>query len=520
MAKTKKTKEKSLESILFDCRNTLRGKVSSLTNRDAVMGLVFLKFAGDKFEKRRSEIKEQYGDIPTFLEKPSFYLSENVFYLRENCRWSEIVKNAGAKDIANKIDQAMADIETDNSPLKGALLQKFYANLGLDPKVIKSLIDDINQISEEKFKEKDLIGTVYEYFMRNFAYDSKQEKGEFYTPKCIVDLIAELIEPFQGRIYDPCCGTGGMFVQSVKFVEAHNGNKMDIAVYGQEENPDTYRLAKQNLAIRGISCDLGDRNASSFLDDRHEDLKVDYIMANPPFNLKKWRDPNDLLNDPRWSGYGIPPVSNANYAWILHMLSKLDVTDGIAGFLLANGALSSPEELAIRTQLIENDKVEAIIVLPREMFYLTDISVTLWIINNNKKASSLNGRQVRNRENEILFVDLRTWNKLHDDNKAVVFNDEIIQKVKKIYNDWQSLNCPEKYEQPELYRSVKKSEIIERGYTLVPSKYIEFVDKDLDINYEEEMSRIQKEMQEILNKEQKSQDLLKSAFEGIGYAIK
>lgn len=517
--KSKKKKEKGLESILFDCRNTLRGKVSSLTNRDAVMGLVFLKFAGDKFEKRRNEIKEQYGDIPTFLEKPSFYLSENVFYLREHCRWSEIVKNAGTNDIANRIDQAMADIEDDNKPLQGALLQKFYANLGLETRVIKSLIDNVNQITEERFQEKDLIGTVYEYFMRNFAYDSKQEKGEFYTPKCIVDLIAELIEPFKGRIYDPCCGTGGMFVQSIKFVEAHNGNKCDISVFGQEENPDTYRLAKQNLAIRGISCDLGDKNASSFTDDRHKDLKVDYIMANPPFNLKKWRGEDELTSDPRWSGYGTPPTSNANYAWILHMLSKLDTSDGIAGFLLANGALGSPEEYEIRRNLIENDKVEAIFILPREMFYLTDISVTLWIINNNKKSRTLNGRQVRNRENEILFVDLRTWCNLHDDNKAVVFDDEIIQSAKKIYTDWQNPNCPEKYEKPELFKSVKKSKIVEKGYTLVPSKYIEFVDKDLEINNEAEMTKIQQELQNIMNLEKTSQTMLINAMEGAGYAI-
>lgn len=518
--KTKKTKEKSLEDILFDCRNSLRGKVEQADNRNAVMGLIFLKFAGDKFEARRKQIIEQYGDVPVFLEKPSFYLSENVFYLKETCRWSYIVKHASDNDIANIIDQAMNDIEDDNKPLKGALPQKFYTGIRVETKTIKSLIDNVNQISEERFHEKDLIGRVYEYFLQNFAIDERKEKGEFYTPKCIVDLIAELIEPYHGRIYDPCCGSGGMFVQSLKFVEAHNGNKMDISVYGQESNPGTYRLAKMNLAIRGISCDLGEKNASSFTEDLHKDLKVDYIMANPPFNLKDWRGADELTTDPRWSGYGTPPVSNANYAWILHMLSKLDCENGIAGFLLANGALGSPDEYEIRKNLIENDKVEAIFVLPREMFYSTPISVTLWILNNNKRKRTLNNRELRNRENEILFVDLRTWNNVIYEKSYVMFDEELIQKIKKIYTDWQSPNCPEKYEQPELYRSVKKSEIIQKGYTLVPSKYIEFVDKDLNINYEEEMSKVQKEMQDILNKEQKSIELIKSAFEGIGYAIK
>lgn len=518
--KAKKKKEKTLEDILFDCRNTLRGKVESADNRNAVMGLIFLKFAGDKFETRRKAILEKHGDVPAFLEKPSFYLSENVFYLKETCRWSYIVKNASANTIANILDQAMSDIENDNESLQGALPQKFYTGLRVETKTIKTLIDDINKISEERFHEKDLIGRVYEYFLQNFAIAERTEKGEFYTPKCIVDLIAEIIEPYHGRIYDPCCGSGGMFVQSLKFIEAHNGNKMDISVYGQESNPGTYRLAKMNLAIRGISCDLGEHNGSSFTDDQHKDLKADYIMANPPFNLKNWRDPNDLLTDARWSGYSTPPVSNANYAWILHMLSKLDVTNGIAGFLLANGALGSPDEVEIRKQLIENDKIEAIFVLPREMFYSTDISVTLWVVNNNKKARTLNGRQLRDRQNEILFVDLRTWNNLIYEKSYVMFDETIIQQVKQIYNNWQSIDCPEKYEQPELYRSVKKSEIKEKGYSLVPSKYVEFVDRDLNINYEEEMSRIQKEMQDILNKEQQSQNMLRSAFEGIGYAIK
>src|SRR5699024_10066804 len=250
-------------------------------------------------------------------------------------------------------------------------------------------------------------------FLQSYAVASSKEDGEFYTPACVVELIAELIEPYSGTVYDPCCGSGGMFVQSVKFVERHHGNKLNVSIVGQEKNPDTRRLAKMNLAIRGISYDLGAKaigESSTFTDDQHKDRKVDFIMANPPFNLKNWRTENELLSDARWSGFEVPPKSNANYAWILHMLSKLDVTNGVAGFLLANGALNSDGvEYEIRKKLIERDKIEAIIVLPRDMFYTTNISVTLWIMNNNKKERTLNNRQVKDRTNEILFVDLRTW---------------------------------------------------------------------------------------------------------------
>jgi type I restriction enzyme M protein len=308
-----------------------------------------------------------------------------------------------------------------------------------------------------------------------------------------------------------------MFVQSLKFVEAHGGNTTNISVYGQESTPSTFQLAKMNLAIRGISHNLGVKPASSFTDDQHKDLKVDYIMANPPFNLKKWRAPDELTTDPRWSGYAVPRDSNANYAWILHMLSKLDVTDGIAGFLLANGALGDTDEFAIRKQMIENDKVEAIIVLPREMFYSTDISVTLWILNNNKKDNAK--RKFRNRTGEILFVDLRTWNSNIYEKSFVQFSPEQITAVKKIYSNFQSVDCPEIYEQAELYRKVKLDEIREKDYSLVPSQYIEFIDHDLEIDHEQEMLRIQKDLKELMQREKQSQSQLANAFKNLGYGI-
>jgi len=323
-------------------------------------------------------------------------------------------------------------------------------------------------------------------------------------------------------VYDPCCGTGGMFIQSRKFVEKHQGNLTEVSIYGQEKTDTTYRLARMNLAIRGISANIGQKEGSTFTIDQHKDLRADYIMANPPFNLKGWREENELLEDPRWNGYEIPPVSNANYAWILHMLSRLSV-NGVAGFLLANGALSaSGEEYKIRKQLIENDKIEAIIVLPREMFFYTDISVTLWIVTHNKKQRNItrDGQPVilRDRSNEILFVDLRTYNTDRSPEKTVVFSEETIKFVKQIFQSWQAPNYQQIYKDvPELCKSVKKSDLID--YSLVPSKYIEFIDHDLEINYEEKMKEIQRNMKKLMHEEIETHDMLIKAFEGIGFKI-
>ena len=535
-----KTKEVSLETVLWNCRVALRNIGSLEKKRDAVIALAFINFASVKFERRRQEIIAQYGDIPVFLEKVSFYNAENVYYLEEHCRWSYIVKNAGADDIAVKIDKAMADMEAKNPPLKGALPQQLFVTLNADKSALKSLIDEVNKITEERFKEEDLIGRVYEYFLQNYAASGTKEDGEFYTPACVVELISELIEPFDGTVYDPCCGSGGMFVQSMRFVDMHKGNRKKVSVVGQESNADTWRLAKMNLSIRGISCDLGEKNASTFTEDLHKDRKVRYIMANPPFNLKKWRGEDELKDDPRFKGWpAMPPVSNANYAWILHMLSKLDESDGIAGFLLANGALnagaegdeeSERSEYLIRKELLTRDKVEAIIVLPRDMFYTTDISVTLWILNNNKKAHELNGRHLRDRTNEVLFVDLRRWDENSEEcvldknkkKKKTVLSRAQIEKVRDLYFAWQSVNKGLYKDVPEYCKSVTldgENGIRANNYNLTPSKYIEFIDHDLDIDYPTEMARIQKEMKEVIEHEKQSQQLLIKAFEGIGYGI-
>ena len=344
---------------------------------------------------------------------------------------------------------------------------------------------------------------------------------------------------------DPCCGSGGMFVQSLKFVDRHNGNRQKVSIIGQESNPDTWRLCKMNLAIRGIAHNLGDTNASTFTNDLHKDKTVDYIMANPPFNLKGWRAEDALTDDPRFmrAGYSVmPPVANANYAWILHMFSKLDVNHGVAGFLLANGALNIGDaEGTLRREILERDRVEAIIVLPRDMFYTTDISVTLWIVNMNKKAGTVNGRQLRDRTHEVLFMDLRQWDENVEEivvdkgkkKKKTVLTDSQISKVKETYSNWQSVDTSLYSDIPEYCRSVKLKNadlsedekkanvttIESMGYSLAPSKYIEFIDHDLEIDYESAMLRIQNEMKSIISLEEKSISMLKDAFKGIGYEI-
>lgn len=534
MARQKKEKKEtvlSLETVLWNCRVALRGVGSTEKNRDAVIGLVFLKFAGDKFEKRRAELLNQYGNIPAFLEKPSFYNAANVFYLKETARWSYLSANSSANNIAVLIDQAMEDIENDNSSLSGALPKNLFATLGAENSKLKSLIDNVNQIDEKRFQEEDLIGRVYEYFLQVYAASGTKEDGEFYTPACVVKLIAEMIEPYSGVVYDPCCGSGGMFVQSLKFVDRHNGNRQEVSIIGQESNPDTWRLCKMNLAIRGIAHNLGATNASTFTNDLQKDMKVDYIMANPPFNFKGWRDEDELLDDPRFmkGGYSVmPPAANANYAWILHMLSKLDVTHGVAGFLLANGALNAGDaEYTLRKEILERDRVEAIIVLPRDMFYTTDISVTLWILNMNKDGGEWHGRTLRNRQNEILFMDLRRWDGNIEEividkgkkKKKTVLTDEQIAEAKRIYQGWQDADTSKYQDVPELCRSVTMDDIRAKDYSLAPSKYIEFIDHDLEIDYKKEITRIQSEMRSTLEEERESQKMLEDAFRGIGYGI-
>lgn len=346
MAK-KELKQKSMEETLWESANKLRGSVEPSEYKHVVLSLIFLKYTSDRFLERRNELIAEGKEA--FRDQAVFYNAKNVFYLNEQSRWDYLMQNAKQNDIAVKIDAALSAVENDNPSLKGALPSNYYAGLGLDRSKLAALLDEINKIDTLKDRENDLIGRVYEYFLGKFAIAEGKGKGEYYTPKTIVNLIAEMIQPYKGKIYDPCCGSGGMFVQSMKFIEAHHGNKKDISVYGQEYTNTTYKLAKMNLAIRGIANNLGEQAADTFHNDQHKDLKADFIMANPPFNQKSWRAAAELTDDPRWYGYDVPPTGNANYGWILNIVSKLSC-NGVAGFLLANGALSGDGiELNTRT---------------------------------------------------------------------------------------------------------------------------------------------------------------------------
>jgi type I restriction enzyme M protein len=511
---------KSVEESLWDTAISLRGTVEPSEYKHIVLGLIFLKFASDKFEARRLELiadsKEKYVD------QVDFYAMLNVFYLPEECRWQFLISKAKQPDISILIDRALASIENSNPSLLGALPSNYYSSIKLDASKLANLLDALNNIDTLKDPSHDLIGRVYEYFLRRFAIVEGRNKGEFYTPKNVVHLMAELIEPFEGKIYDPCCGSGGMFVQSLRFVEAHQGNSKDIAIYGQEATPTTYKLAKMNLAIRGITADLGEEAADTFSKDQHKHLKADYILANPPFNLGDWRAKDELVDDSRWSGFGVPPASNANYAWILHMISKLS-QNGVAGFLLANGALGDPDTKAIRRQILEQDLVEAIITLPRDMFYSTDISVTLWIVNRNKRARNvqLQGRDVcyRDRSGEVFFLDLRRRG-IEVDKKYIEFPPDQIAEITRDFRIWRG-EVPDLIHSdvPEYCYSAGIEEIRSKDYSLIPSKYIQFLDADLSIDFEQEMAVLRKELSTILKAEADSHVKLTEAFEGLGYGL-
>lgn len=544
MAKKKVEEKINLDSILFKCRDILRQARNSgsfFEKRDMMLTLVFLRFIGEKFEdgiqKLRQDLIDQGLDpddeeiFAAFFDDATF--TDGTYNLPVEARWSTII-NTPAPGLNVALDTALHSLATSSKQLKGCFVEGTFTTRNLAANDIKKIVDEVNKISHKAFgEEKDLIGRVYEYFLKEFAVNATKEEGEFYTPHDAVQLIASMIEPFDGTLYDPCCGSGGMFIQSADLIKAKQGDISRINIYGQEKEPATYRLAKMNLALRGLSHHLGEEADSTFTHDLHKGIYFDYIMANPPFNLKGWYDPN-LKDDARWADYVTPPESNANYAWILHMLSHLRANKGVAGFLLANGALGDSDTVEIRKKLIQNDKVEAIIILPRELFITTDISVTLWILNQNKKGGSYHGRNLRNREGEILFMDLRTWidNPVKGEGKKKVFLDNgQIQRVADIYHTWQNEGTDgSNYAIPELYKSVKTGKwmnedgteglsVEQQGWSLIPSKYIEFIDHDLNIDFPAEMRRIQAEMRDVLAQEKQSQKLLEEAFRGIGYGI-
>ena len=535
MARKKANKEEklNLDAILFKCRDILRQARNSgsfFEKRDMMLTLVFLRFIGEKFEDGVENLREtliQEGLDPddeeirkAFFDDPTF--TDGTYNLPPEARWSTII-NTPAPELNVALDAALRSIAASDRQLKGCFVEGTFTTRNLAPNDIKKVVDEVNKISHKTFgEEKDLIGRVYEYFLKEFAVNATKEEGEYYTPHDVVQLIAAMIEPYDGTLYDPCCGSGGMFIQSAELIKSRRGDISRINVYGQEKDAATYRLAKMNLALRVISHNLGGEYDSSFTHDLHKGLYFNYIMANPPFNASDWYNDN-LKNDSRWADYETPPKSNANYAWILHILSHLKPLNGVAGFLLANGALGDSDTLEIRKKLIQNDKVEAIIILPRELFITTDISVTLWILNQNKRGGPCHNRTLRNREHEILFMDLRTWTEnpvKGESKKKVRLDSEQIHRAAEIYHTWQMEGTDgTHYEVPELYRSVAMGEIALNGWSLIPSKYIEFIDHDLEIDFHKEMGRIQREMREMMEQEEKSRRMLEEAFRGIGYGL-
>lgn len=541
-AKTKTEKPLNIDDILFKCRDILRNAKNSgsfFEKRDMMLTLIFLRFIGEKFDDGIENLKKDLiargMDIndpnvkAAFIDDPTF--TDGTFYLPEESRWSTII-NTSASGLNVALDTALRSLSNSSEQLKGCFVEGTFTARNLAPNDIKQIIDEVTKITHKQFgAQRDLIGYVYEYFLKEFAVNATKEDGEFYTPHDVVELIASFIQPFDGTLYDPCCGSGGMFVQSAALIEAKKGDISRINVYGQEKEPATYRLAKMNLALRGISHNLGEEAENTFRLDLHKGISFDYIMANPPFNLKNWFDADTMkTNDSRWASYALPPESNANYAWVLHMLSHLKPKKGVAGFLLANGALGDADGTApvIRQKLIENDKVEAIIILPRELFITTDISVSFWILNENKEGGKYQDRILRNRKNEILFMDLRSWTGDEWNNgvknmqkKKYALTSEQISKAAEIYHKWQEVGTDGlNYAQPELYKSVGLETLKANNYSLVPSRYIEFVDRDSNIDYDATLKETSKTVSELLKAHENNTSKIKAAFEGLGYECK
>jgi type I restriction enzyme M protein len=513
------TKATSFEETLWDSANKLRGSVESSEYKHIVLSLIFLKFIADKFEERRTTLLEE-GKEP-FIDMVEFYTSENVFYLSEEARWSFLMTHSKQDDIALKIDTALHTIEKSNPSLAGALPDNYFSRLGLEVNKLAALLDTINNINtmanECHMSEEDLVGRVYEYFLGKFAASEGKGGGEFYTPKSVVALLAEMLEPYKGKIYDPCCGSGGMFVQSLKFVDSHNGNKKDISIYGQEYTNTTYKLAKMNLAVRGINGNLGEVAGDTFFKDQHPNLKADFIMANPPFNQKQWRADSELTDDPRWRGYTTPPTGNANYAWILHMLSKLSES-GTAGFVLANGSMSSNTsgEGTIRQEIIENDHVDCMIALPGQLFYTTQIPVCLWFLTKNKSEDKTHG--YRDRKGETLFIDARQMgimaSRIHKE-----LTPQDIEKIAQTYHAWRGETKDGEYQDEAGYcKSASLEDIKANDYVLTPGRYVGAAAiEDDGIPFETKMKDLSQTLYKQMEEAKDLDEAIKKNLEVLGY---
>ncbi len=511
MGVSNRSAELSIENTLWQAADKLRNNMDAAEYKHVVLGLLFLKYISDAFEEEYERLSQDEWADP---EDPDEYLANNIFWVPKEARWSEIRKHAKKPEIGQIIDNAMIAIERENKSLKG-VLPKNYARPELDKTRLGELVDLFSfKVGDRDGQDKDLLGRVYEYFLNKFAAAEGRNGGQFYTPRTVVRLLVEMIRPFKGRIYDPCCGSGGMFVQSQEFIKAHQGKIGDVSIYGQESNPTTWRLCKMNLAIRGIDNNLGEHPADTFHNDLHKTLKADYILANPPFNVSDWGGER-LTEDVRWK-YGIPPAGNANYAWIQHMVSKL-APSGTAAFILANGSMSTNQtnEAEIRKNLIEADLVEAIVTLPGQLFYSTQIPVCVWVITKNKAA-----RGQRNRKGEILFIDARKLGHMVDRTRREL-SDEDIQKVARTFHAWRGQPGAGEYRDIQGFcKSATIEDVREHEYILTPGRYVGIEDvQDDDEPFEEKMARLTAELAEQFAKSRQLEEEIRKNLRGIGYEI-
>lgn len=485
MAKTKKTVSESIEVTLWKVADKLRKNIDAAEYKHVVLGLVFLKYISDSFEERYAELQSEEWADP---EDKDEYLESNIFFVPIKARWSHLLSNAKLPEIGKLVDEAMDEIERENNSLKG-VLPKVYARDNLNSTTLGELIDIIGNISigDTQSRSADVLGHVFEYFLGEFALAEGKQGGQFYTPKSVVELLVKMLEPYKGRVFDPCCGSGGMFVQSEKFVESHQGQINDISIYGQESNQTTWRLCKMNLAIRGIdSSQVKWNSEGSFLNDAHKDLKADYIIANPPFNISDWS--GELLrNDARWQ-YGTPPAGNANYAWIQHFLYHLAPT-GVAGFVLAKGALTSNTsgEGGIRKALVEANLVDCIVNLPAKLFLNTQIPASLWFIKRGRKTK------------DILFIDAR--NKGHLINRRTKeFSDDDITEIAQTYHNWK---VGKEYEDIKGFcKSASYEDVAELNYVLTPGRYVGLEEVEDDFNFAERFTSLKTQLAEQMQQEE------------------
>ena len=489
------------EKKIWDAACVLRGNIDASEYKSVVLGLIFLKYISDRFEEKYNQLKEE-GD--GFEEDIDEYTSEGIFFVPQGARWSDVAAKAHTPEIGVAIDNAMRSIERENKRLKD-ILPKNFARPELDKRRLGDVVDLFTNIKMiDQGNEKDILGRTYEYCLAKFAEQEGKLAGEFYTPSCVVRTLVEILQPYHGRVYDPCCGSGGMFVQSAKFIENHSGNINDISVYGQDSNPTTWKLAQMNLAIRGIDADLGQYNADTFFNDCHPTLRADFIMANPPFNLSDW-GADKLQDDVRWK-YGIPPASNANFAWLQHMIYHL-APNGRIGMVLANGSLSSQSggEGEIRKNIINADLVDCIIAMPAQLFYTTQIPVSLWFLSRNKKQ-----------KNKSLFIDARKMGTMVT-RKLRELTDEDIQKLADTYKKY----VDGILEDVKGFCAVKDTkDIAEQDYILTPGRYVGIEEQADDGEpFEEKMARLTSELSDLFDKSHELEAEIRKNLGAIGYEL-